>query len=232
MSWLCVFLLVFTSPRSARVQAGFLHKDLLTKRALFDGASPTSLVIRPKRADKWVSTAVAAAGAFTPGMVRSLGLPAVRVLAAFADRYNHSFQFWRVFRKSNFAVGTLPVRIRLENLEAGATFQDGSPCRLARLVAVSRNSTDCRRSDERGHVFTVACVGLHWLFGQEFLEAHRFDRQSKRVQVSVFFDVFMISRGLEASSLIQSYHWPFLHPLFFPRARKSFALEFFYLNNS
>ena len=46
-------------------------------------------------------------------------------------------------------------------------------------------------------------------------------RQSERVQMSVFFVEFMISCGMEASSLIQSYHWSFLCPLFYHRARKS-----------
>ena len=37
----------------ARVYAGFPHRELFAKRAFNDGASPTSLVIRPNSADKW-----------------------------------------------------------------------------------------------------------------------------------------------------------------------------------
>ena len=43
---------------------------------------------------------------------------------------------------------------------------------------------------ESGHpVFQLfeAKRGLHWLFGQEFLQAQRMDRQSERVGVTVFF---------------------------------------------
>ena len=82
------------------------------------------------------ATAVVVAGAFSSHQVwsgsafgcprrqlRSLGLLAVRALPAFADRYSHSFQFWRVVRKSNFTVSALPDRIQLENLEASATLK-------------------------------------------------------------------------------------------------------------
>ena len=75
MSWLCVILLVFTSPRStnvhpsrARARAGLPHTDLFAKRALFDGASPTLLVIRSKVPDEWVSTAVVVPDALIPEM--------------------------------------------------------------------------------------------------------------------------------------------------------------------
>ena len=51
MLWLCVFLLVFTSPRriglhpsNARVHAGFPPADLFAKRAWFDGALPAPSV--------------------------------------------------------------------------------------------------------------------------------------------------------------------------------------------
>ena len=77
MSWLCVFLLVYTSPRRidshslrARVNAGFLYKDLFAERALFDGATPTSPVIRPNGPDKWVLLVVEVTGAQVPDMVR------------------------------------------------------------------------------------------------------------------------------------------------------------------
>ena len=56
---MCV-LLVSISPRRtdlrpprAHVNAGFTHKILFEERALFDGASPTSLVIRSNGPDKW-----------------------------------------------------------------------------------------------------------------------------------------------------------------------------------
>ena len=58
-------------------------------------------------------------------------------------------------------------------------------------MAVGRNSTYCQRNDGREHVLSVACVGLHWLFRQEFLEARRLDWQSERVGGSVFFVDFM-----------------------------------------
>ena len=155
MLWPCVFLLIFTSPRSidahpsrARVFAGFPQTDLFAKRALFDGASPdscvnagaslTSLVIRTNGAVKGVSRAFVVAGACslqvwsgsalgcrTPRL-RSWELPAVRVLTAYADRYNSSFQLRRVIRKSKFTVSGLSERSgRLENLEASATFGTG-----------------------------------------------------------------------------------------------------------
>ena len=49
MAWLCVFLLVFTSPRRtgthlshARVHTGFPHADLFAKRTRFEGALPAT----------------------------------------------------------------------------------------------------------------------------------------------------------------------------------------------
>ena len=70
MSWLCVFLHVSTSPRRIGVHspracanAGFLHKDLFAQLALFDGGTPTSLVIPPNGWDKWVSLVAAVPGA-------------------------------------------------------------------------------------------------------------------------------------------------------------------------
>ena len=50
-----MFLLLFTSPRKidARVNAGFLHKDLFAKRALCHGTTRTSHVVWPNGPDNW-----------------------------------------------------------------------------------------------------------------------------------------------------------------------------------
>ena len=70
MSWLCVFLLVFSSLHRidahlsrARANAGFLHKDLFAQRALFDVATLTLPVIWPNGPNKWCSLVRVVTGA-------------------------------------------------------------------------------------------------------------------------------------------------------------------------
>ena len=73
MSWLCVCLLVTTSQHridalssGARANADLPHKDPVAQRALFDAATPTSLVVRPNDSDTWVSLVVVVTGAEDP----------------------------------------------------------------------------------------------------------------------------------------------------------------------
>ena len=79
MSWLCVFLLIFTLPSRidvypsrAHADACLFHTDLFAKGALFDGASLTSHVIRSTVPDEWVSTTAAVPDALAPELVRQV----------------------------------------------------------------------------------------------------------------------------------------------------------------
>ena len=155
-AWLCVFLLCLHLTAHELTLASFAETFSQSEPCLM-GASPISLVIRPTGADMWVSTAVAVAGVFTPGMVRQCvwGKAAARELGA-ADgtsvgRLRRSLQsLFSVLARgsevnlhSQYAAGSHPTR----ESGGGRNVQDGSPCRLARLVAVGQHGTFGRRND-------------------------------------------------------------------------------------
>ena len=146
----CVFLLLFTSPRRmdlhssrARVNAGFLHEDLLAKRALFDGASPTSLVIWPTGPDKWGWRSDSRHGqAVRLGAGRAeVAWPTVRVMTPFEDRSNKSSQLRRVLKEVVYLHRRWAAVPHLaEKSGGGRSVEDGSPCYFERFMAVGRNS--------------------------------------------------------------------------------------------